>query len=98
VRLVKGAAHARVDAIQIKDKVMLNNKLLDEISTRFSQLAASTPAAEIEKNAKALLTSAFSRLDLVTREEFEIQRELLSKAREKLTALEAKVATLEARK
>ena len=77
---------------------MLNNKLLDELSTRFSQLASSAPAAEIEKNAKALLTSAFSRLDLVTREEFEIQRELLSKAREKLTALEAKVAELEARK
>ena len=77
---------------------MLNNKLLDEISTRFSQLAASTPAAEIEKNAKALLTSAFSRLDLVTREEFDIQRELLAKAREKLIALEAKVAELEARK
>ena len=76
---------------------MLNNKLLDEISTRFSQLAASTPATEIEKNARVLLTSALSHLDVVTREEFEIQRELLAKAREKLTALEARVAELEAR-
>jgi hypothetical protein len=77
---------------------MLNNKLLDEFSKRVSQLAASAPASEIEKNAHALITSAFSRLDLVTREEFELQRDLLAKAREKLTALEARVAELEARK
>lgn len=77
---------------------MLNNKLLDEISSRISQLATSTPAVEFEKNAKALLASAFSRMDLVTREEFDIQRELLTKAREKLTALEAKISELESRK
>lgn len=73
---------------------MLNNKLFDEISSRISQLAANTPAAELEKNAKALLMSAFSRLDLVTREEFDLQRELLAKAREKLDALEAEVTRL----
>lgn len=90
--------HGRVSAIGIKDKVMLNNKLLDEISSRISQLAASTPVAEFEKNAKALLAGAFSRMDLVTREEFDIQRELLSKAQEKLAALEARISELEARK
>ena len=73
---------------------MTNIKLLDEISSRISQLAASTPAVEFEKNAKALLASAFSRMDLVTREEFDIQRELLAKAQEKLAALEAEVAKL----
>ncbi|MFY9329567.1 MAG: accessory factor UbiK family protein [Georgfuchsia sp.] len=73
---------------------MTNNKLLDEISSRISQLAASSPAVEFEKNAKALLSSAFTRMDLVTREEFDIQRELLAKAQEKLTALEAEVAKL----
>jgi BMFP domain-containing protein YqiC len=77
---------------------MLNTKLLDEISARFSQLAASSPAAELEKNARALFASLFSRLDLVTREEFDIQRELLQRTREKLTALEAKLTELESRK
>ena len=76
---------------------MANNKLLEEISTRLSQLAASTPAADIERNAKALLSSFFSRMDLVTREEFELQRDMLAKAREKLTALETKVTELESR-
>ena len=76
---------------------MLNNTLLDEISHRISQLAASTPAAEFEKNAKALLAGFFSRMDLVTHEEFDIQRELLAAARQKLTALEARVSELEAR-
>ncbi|CAG4884057.1 Phosphoheptose isomerase [Georgfuchsia toluolica] len=77
---------------------MTNNKFLDEISSRISQLAVSTPVAEFEKNAKALLSGAFSRMDLVTREEFDIQRELLAKAQEKLAALEAKISELEARK
>lgn len=76
---------------------MVNNKLLEEISARLSQLAASTPAVDIEKNAKALLASFFSRMDLVTREEFELQRGMLAKAREKLTALETKVTELESR-
>ncbi len=77
---------------------MLNTKLLDEISARFSQLAASTPAAEMEKNARALFASLLSRLDLVTREELDIQRALLLRTREKLEVLEAKVAELESRK
>jgi ubiquinone biosynthesis accessory factor UbiK len=81
------------------DKVMLNNKLLDEIAGRISQLAAGfpgAPAAEFEKNAKALLSSAFARMDLVTREEFDVQREILLKARERLETLEAEVAKLAA--
>ncbi len=77
---------------------MLNPKLLDDIAARVSSLTANTPAAEIEKNLRALLTGAFSRLDLVTREEFDVQREVLARTREKLAALEARVAELEARK
>lgn len=77
---------------------MLNNKLLDEISARISQLAAHTPVADFEKNAKALLASAFSRMDLVTREEFDVQRELLDRALEKLAALEARISEIESPK
>lgn len=74
---------------------MLNPKLLDDISARISELLAATPARDIEKNTRALLSSAFARLDLVTREEFDIQVTLLARAMEKLAALEARVAMLE---
>ncbi len=75
---------------------MLNSKLLDEISAKLGELASSGPARDFEKNARALLTQGFAKLDLVTREEFDVQVELLSRAQEKLAALEARVAALEA--
>jgi BMFP domain-containing protein YqiC len=77
---------------------MLNPKLLDDISARVSALLANTPAADVEKNMRALLSGLFGRLDLVTREEFDVQREVLARTREKLGQLEARVAELEARK
>lgn len=76
---------------------MPDNKFLEEIAAKFSALIAASPARDVEKNARALLTSAFARLDLVTREEFEIQRELLDRNREKLAQLEARLAKLEAK-
>ncbi len=75
---------------------MLNPKLLDEMSSRVSTLLAATPAGDIEKNMRAALSGLFGRLDLVTREEFDVQREVLSRAREKLVALEARIVELEA--
>ncbi len=77
---------------------MLNPKLLDEMSARMSSLLASTPAGEVEKNLRAALAGLFAKLDLVTREEFDVQREVLARTRAKLEALEARVAELEARK
>lgn len=74
---------------------MLNQKLLDDISARISELIAATPARDIEKNVRALLASAFAHLDLVTREEFDAKALLLVHAQEKLSALEARVAALE---
>jgi BMFP domain-containing protein YqiC len=71
-------------------------RILDEIAAKLSELAANSPARDIEKNVKALLGSAFGKLDLVTREEFEVQREVLAHARQKLLELEARVAELEA--
>ena len=75
---------------------MLNPKLLDEMSTRMSAFLAATPAADVEKNLKAALASLFSKLDLVTREEFDVQREVLARTRAKLQALETRIAELEA--
>ncbi len=74
---------------------MLNPKLLDEMTARVSSLLASTPAGEVEKNMRAALAGLFAKLDLVTREEFDVQREVLARTREKLVTLEARVAELE---
>ena len=57
---------------------------------------AQSPAKDIEKNVKSLMGSAFNRMDLVTREEFDIQQQVLIKTRELLTQLEQRVAVLEA--
>ena len=75
---------------------MFNPKFFDEISTKLSEVMASSPAKDFEKNSRALLASAFAKLDLVTREEFDVQTQLLSRTQEKLRDLEARVATLEA--
>ncbi|GIX28787.1 accessory factor UbiK family protein [Pelomicrobium sp. G1] len=75
---------------------MMRKELLDEIGSRVSEVLAASPAKDLEKNLKALLASVFARLDLVTREEFDVQREVLARTREKLEALERRVAALEA--
>ena len=76
---------------------MLTTKLLDDLSARVAAAIAASPARDAEKNWKAMLASALGKLDLVTREEFDIQARVLLRTREKLDALEARVAELEAR-
>lgn len=75
---------------------MINSKLFEEISARVASVVAATPVGDIEKNLRAVLASMFSKLDLVTREEFDVQREVLARTREKLAQLEARLAELEA--
>lgn len=53
---------------------------------------------DAEKNIRAALTSTFNKLDLVTREEFDVQTQVLHRTREKLEALEKRVTELEAEK
>jgi BMFP domain-containing protein YqiC len=74
---------------------MLNAKMFEELSEKLSAAAKSSPAREIEKNIRALLVQGFAKLDLVTREDFEVQMQVLARTREQLTALEARVAELE---
>lgn len=73
----------------------MEQKLLDEINERVRAVLAQGPAADLEKNLKAMLGGLFGRLDLVTREEFDVQREVLLRTRAKLAELERKVAELE---
>jgi BMFP domain-containing protein YqiC len=76
---------------------MDRNRLVDEIGDRLRQALEASPAKDLERNVRAVLTSVFSRLDLVTREEFDVQREVLLRTRERLSELEQKVAALERR-
>lgn len=68
---------------------------VEDLQQRIAALLEGTPAADLQKNLKALLAQQFTRLDLVTREEFEVQREVLATAREKIGRLEARVVELE---
>ncbi|AOE62883.1 accessory factor UbiK family protein [Pseudomonas corrugata] len=74
--------------------------LLDALSGHASRLLSGDtplPKSEIEGQFKALLQSGFSKLDLVSREEFDSQMVVLARTRARLESLEAKVAELEAR-
>ncbi|MFS6938093.1 accessory factor UbiK family protein [Neisseria animaloris] len=74
---------------------MIGKKLFEEVSAKLSETIADSPAKDVEKNVKAMLGSAFNRMDLVTREEFDIQQQVLIKTRTKLAELEARLAKLE---
>jgi len=76
----------------------MNEKLLAELSARLAALAAANPAKDLEKNFRGMLSSTFAKLDLVTREEYDVQSRVLARAKEKLAALEARVAELEKRR
>ncbi len=74
----------------------MDQKLLDEINEKVKAALAQGPAADVDKNLRAMLAGLFSRLDLVRRDEFDVQREVLMRTRAKLGELEQKVAALEA--
>lgn len=80
-----------------RETVMANEKFFDELGVKIRELLANSPARDIEKNVRATLAAGFARLDLITREEFDVQSELLARTREKLAHLEAKLAELEKR-
>ena len=67
-----------------------------DLQSKINQAIENSPAKDIEKNVKAMMSQGFSKLDLVTREEFDVQAQVLAKTRAKLEALELRVAELEA--
>jgi BMFP domain-containing protein YqiC len=76
---------------------MQPTRFVDELSAKMNELLAAGPARDIEKNVRALFSASLARLDLVTREEFDVQAKVLARTREKLAALEARLDALEAR-
>ncbi|MFZ2335429.1 MAG: accessory factor UbiK family protein [Sideroxyarcus sp.] len=69
---------------------MLNKKFFEDMSTKLNEAVANSPAKDFEKNARALLAQGFSKLDLVSREEYEVLEQRLAKLEARLAALEAK--------
>ena len=76
----------------------MDRRFLDDLSARIDEALRASPAQDIEKNLRAMLAGWFDRLDLVLREDFDVQQKLLERAQAKLAELEARVAELEARK
>ncbi|AJC15826.1 accessory factor UbiK family protein [Pandoraea sputorum] len=74
---------------------MKPNEILQDMQAKVSEMLKQSPAKDIERNVKSLLGQGFTKLDLVTREEFDVQAQVLARTREKLEALEKRVAELE---
>ena len=73
------------------------NAFFNDLQQKVNQVIENSPAKDIEKNVKAMMTQGFAKLDLVTREEFDIQAQVLAKARAKLDLMESRLAELEAK-
>jgi len=77
---------------------MFDPKMLDEVAQKLSSVLPSSLQAvqqDIEKNFKTVLQNAFSKMDLVSREEFDVQTSVLSRTRAKVDAMEKQLAELE---
>ncbi|MCA3799955.1 accessory factor UbiK family protein, partial [Burkholderia sp.] len=69
--------------------------VFNDLQSRVSDLLKNSPAKDVERNVKAMLSQGFSKLDLVTREEFDTQAQVLARTRVRLEELEKRVAELE---
>jgi hypothetical protein len=70
---------------------------IDTISNKLAEFLKDSPAKDLEANLKAGLSGLLSKLDLVTREEFDVQAEVLQRTKAQLQALEARLAEMEGR-
>ena len=76
----------------------MNMQFVEELSSKIRETLSKSPAGDLEKNIHALLQSAFSKLSLVSREEFDVQKEVLRQTGEKLEAIEKQLSALEKNK
>lgn len=74
---------------------MLNSSKIEDLSNKIKDIVKSSPLANVDKNVHALIKGALTKMELVTREEFDVQTEVLRHAREQLANLETKLDALE---
>ena len=72
----------------------MKHEKIDEICNRIEELLAQSPLGDIRQNVKAIIVNNLSKIDLVTREEFDIQTSVLKRSQEKLESLEKKIAEM----
>ncbi len=70
-------------------------QIVDEISIKIKDMVSSSPLSDLERNINALLQGAFTKLELVSREEFDVQADVLRSTRDKLANLEKSITELE---
>jgi BMFP domain-containing protein YqiC len=75
----------------------MDKSLIEELGARIDEALRASPAEDLRKNLRALVTAFFDRFELATREDLEVQKKLLERAEEKLAALERRIAELESR-
>jgi ubiquinone biosynthesis accessory factor UbiK len=93
-RPVGGSMHelcATFEGITMKQP----NDVFNDLQARFGEMLKNSPVKDVERNVKAMLSQGFSKLDLVTREEFDTQAQVLARTRLRLEELERRVAELE---
>ena len=74
---------------------MFKKDEIQNLSNRIKTLAKNSPISDIEDNINALLKSTFTNMDLINREEYDVQIEVLKKTRAKVEALETKIKDIE---
>ncbi|WP_020167387.1 MULTISPECIES: accessory factor UbiK family protein [Methylotenera] len=74
---------------------MFNSSQFQDLSNKIKDIVKTSPLADVDKNIHALIKGALTKMELVTREEFDVQTEVLRHAREQLESLETKLAGLE---
>lgn len=74
---------------------MIDASKIENLSNKIKEIVASSPLADMDKNIHALIKGALTKMELVTREEFDVQAEVLRHAREQLVNLETKLEALE---
>ena len=81
-----------------QDIMQKMHTIANDMQNKVGDAIRQSPAKDMEKNVRSLMTQGFQKLDLVTREEFDLQTQVLAKTRAKLEELEAKVSALENKK
>ncbi len=76
---------------------MLNSQILNNLSNKIKEIMNSSPLVDMDKNINALIQGVFTKMELVSREEFDVQAKVLSKTQEQLVKLEIKLVELEAK-
>ena len=74
---------------------MFNSPFINDLSNKIRELVKNSPLEELDKNIHALIQGAFTKMELISREEFDVQAEVLRNTREKLAKLELKLAEIE---